>query len=49
MKAVHLEPAPFSIEENLITPTFKKKRPQLKNKYEKIIDELYKEYNAAHP
>lgn len=43
VKRVHLEPEPFSIEKNLLTPTYKKKRPQLKDHYKDIIDKLYKE------
>eukprot|EP00958_Prasinococcus_capsulatus_P029246 scaffold7382_cov406-Prasinococcus_capsulatus_cf.AAC.17 len=47
VKKVHLEPKPFSIDENLLTPTLKKKRPQLQKKYQSVIDELYREYNAG--
>eukprot|EP00252_Welwitschia_mirabilis_P024951 TRINITY_DN7625_c0_g1_i1.p1 TRINITY_DN7625_c0_g1~~TRINITY_DN7625_c0_g1_i1.p1 ORF type:complete len:659 (+),score=141.91 TRINITY_DN7625_c0_g1_i1:438-2414(+) len=42
LKAVHLDPVPFDMERDLLTPTFKKKRPQLLKYYKDIIDELYK-------
>lgn len=34
LKAVHLEPVAFDMERDLITPTFKKKRPQLLKHYQ---------------
>ncbi|KAL2477203.1 Long chain acyl-CoA synthetase 2 [Forsythia ovata] len=43
LKAVHLEPIPFDIDRDLITPTFKLKRPQLLNYYKDCIDKLYSE------
>ncbi|KAJ8530135.1 hypothetical protein K7X08_036970 [Anisodus acutangulus] len=46
LRAVHLEPNPFDIERDLVTPTFKLKRPQLLNYYKDIIDQLYKEAKA---
>ncbi|KAL2460192.1 Long chain acyl-CoA synthetase 2 [Abeliophyllum distichum] len=43
LRAVHLEPIPFDIDRELITPTFKLKRPQLLNYYKDYIDKLYSE------
>lgn len=33
LKGLHLEPLPFDVERNLVTPTFKLKRPQLLQYY----------------
>ncbi|KAJ6671315.1 LONG CHAIN ACYL-COA SYNTHETASE 2 [Salix viminalis] len=41
LKAVHLEPHPFDMDRDLITPTFKLKRPQLLKCYKDCIDQLY--------
>ncbi|KAG0489001.1 hypothetical protein HPP92_007812 [Vanilla planifolia] len=43
LKAVHLEPRPFDVERELVTPTFKLKRPQLLHYYKDEIDKLYRE------
>lgn len=43
LKAVHLEPNPFDMERDLITPTYKLKRPQLLKYYKETIDQLYSE------
>jgi hypothetical protein len=38
IRGVHFDPEPFDLERDLITPTYKKKRPQ-----------LLKYYQVAHP
>ncbi|KAJ4849497.1 Long chain acyl-CoA synthetase 4 [Turnera subulata] len=42
IKAVHLDPVPFDMERDLLTPTYKKKRPQLLKYYQGVIDNMYK-------
>ncbi|PSR91438.1 Long chain acyl-CoA synthetase [Actinidia chinensis var. chinensis] len=42
IKAVHLDPVPFDMDRDLLTPTFKKKRPQLLKYYQGVIDNMYK-------
>ncbi|RXH95733.1 hypothetical protein DVH24_008233 [Malus domestica] len=42
IKGVHLDPEPFDMERDLITPTYKKKRPQLLKYYKDLIDNIYK-------
>jgi long-chain acyl-CoA synthetase len=42
VKAVHVEPEAFSVEADLLTPSFKYKRPQLQKRYQKEIDAMYK-------
>ena len=41
VRAVHVETEPFDVEKDLLTPTFKMKRPQLLKYYQKEIDALY--------
>ncbi|XP_028774783.1 long chain acyl-CoA synthetase 4-like [Neltuma alba] len=47
IKAVHLDPVPFDMERDLITPSYKKKRPQLLKYYQNVIDNMYK--NGSKP
>ncbi|KAI3929321.1 hypothetical protein MKX01_006557 [Papaver californicum] len=42
VRAVHLDPVPFDMERDLLTPTYKKKRPQLLKYYQSVIDGMYK-------
>ncbi|GLC41297.1 hypothetical protein PLESTB_001078100 [Pleodorina starrii] len=41
VKAVHLDSVQFSVEEDLMTPSFKLRRPQLQAKYQQQIDAMY--------
>ena len=41
-KDIYLHPEPFSVENNLLTPTMKTKRPELAKYFEKQIEEMYK-------
>ncbi|KAJ3092531.1 hypothetical protein HK102_006083 [Quaeritorhiza haematococci] len=41
-KAIRLHAEPFSVDNGLLTPTFKTKRPQAKAMFLKEIDEMYK-------
>lgn len=45
-KAIFLETEPFAVENDLLTPTFKVKRPQAKKHYEAKIAELYEIVNS---
>lgn len=49
LRAVQLEPIPFDIDRDLITPTFKLKRPQLLKHYKDCIDKLYSEAKGTKP
>ena len=40
-KAIHLHPVQFSVDEDLMTPTFKLKRPQLKRYFDDQITAMY--------
>jgi long-chain acyl-CoA synthetase len=43
VKKVHFHPDAFSVDEGLITPTFKLKRPQLKTRFQAEIKHMYVE------
>lgn len=45
-KALYLESEPFAVENDLLTPTFKVKRPQASKRYEAIIAQLYDSVNS---
>ncbi|KAI1717755.1 AMP-binding enzyme domain-containing protein [Ditylenchus destructor] len=40
-KDIHLSADPFTIENDLLTPTLKSKRPKLKTRYQAEIDDMY--------
>ncbi|XP_076951084.1 long chain acyl-CoA synthetase 7, peroxisomal-like [Bidens hawaiensis] len=48
-KAVTLVPEPFTVENGLLTPTFKVKRPQAKAYFAKEISNMYAELSAMDP
>lgn len=41
VKKIHLEAEQFAVENDLMTPTFKLKRPQLQKRYQSKIDQIY--------
>ena len=41
VKNVHLDSEEFSVEKDTVTPTFKLRRPQLKDYYQAQIDAMY--------
>ncbi|XP_042505856.1 long chain acyl-CoA synthetase 6, peroxisomal-like [Macadamia integrifolia] len=49
VKSVTLAPEPFSVENGLLTPTLKIKRPQAKAYFAKAISDMYAELSASDP
>jgi long-chain acyl-CoA synthetase len=49
VKALHLDLDPFTIENEMLTPTLKLKRPPAAKRFRKQIDELYAEVAANTP
>ncbi|KAG8423232.1 medium-chain fatty acid-CoA ligase faa2 [Metarhizium acridum] len=49
VRGVYLDVEPFSIDNELLTPTLKLKRPQAAKKYRAEIDAMYAEINNAQP
>ena len=41
VKKFHLEPEVWSVDNGMLTPTFKLKRVDLKKRYQAVLDELY--------
>ncbi|KAL3163225.1 hypothetical protein ABBQ32_009626 [Trebouxia sp. C0010 RCD-2024] len=47
IKSLYLDPEQFTVENGLMTPTFKLKRPPLQAKYTPQIDAMYKKINSS--
>jgi long-chain acyl-CoA synthetase len=39
--AIHLAPEPFAVENDMMTPTFKLKRPQAQARYQDVLADMY--------
>ena len=49
VKAVTLTVEPFTLENGLLTPTFKIKRPQAKEYFAQVISKMYSELATSDP
>lgn len=47
VSALTLVPEPFTVENGLLTPTFKLKRPQAKAAYDALIDSMYESLSSG--
>lgn len=43
VRAAHLTPEPFTVDNDLLTPTLKLKRHQLQRRFQRQIDDMYAE------
>ena len=46
-KNIHLHPELFTVENDLLTPTFKSKRPALRKHFAKVMEHLYAEAQSS--
>ncbi|KAK3697774.1 hypothetical protein QZH41_010322 [Actinostola sp. cb2023] len=46
-KAIYLHPEPFSVENELLTPTFKAKRPAIEKRFSEQMNDLYVEVDTV--
>ncbi|XP_071952415.1 long-chain-fatty-acid--CoA ligase 1-like isoform X2 [Antedon mediterranea] len=49
VKKIHVSSELFSVENNLLTPTFKARRKQIENAYKTEIDAMYEQIEAVSP
>lgn len=49
IKGVHLDSKPFTVDNGLLTPTFKPKRADLQKAYQQQIKDMYAAIVAAAP
>lgn len=42
VKDIYLHPDPFSVQNGLLTPTLKSKRPEIRNYFKPQLEDLYK-------